>query len=250
MTDRQQWYDGPGPMPDANVRMVCEALEIGWWNARFGLYGPDELAQARLNVVRRALERIPGVEVLARTYPGSPPLEQVHPADRVQLGIPSMDRVRMAGWRGGEPAHTDFTLVCPPKGADVVRQSQLIRRRAEEYGFDYAGGFFSFTRHVIALALISFDKSDPKQRAAVAEMLPKLIADAAAEGYAPYRAHTAFMDLIADRYDWGDHAARQLQQTIKDAVDPNGILSPGKQGIWPAASAQRNPDVAVPRSTL
>jgi 4-cresol dehydrogenase (hydroxylating) len=25
-----------------------------------------------------------------------------------------------------------------------------------------------------------------------------------------------------------------LTETIKDAVDPAGILSPGKQGIWPA----------------
>jgi hypothetical protein len=24
-----------------------------------------------------------------------------------------------------------------------------------------------------------------------------------------------------------------LNQRIKDAVDPKGILSPGKQGIWP-----------------
>jgi 4-cresol dehydrogenase (hydroxylating) len=24
-------------------------------------------------------------------------------------------------------------------------------------------------------------------------------------------------------------------ETIKDAVDPNGILAPGKQGIWPRA---------------
>ena len=39
------------------------------------------------------------------------------------------------------------------------------------------------------------------------------------------------MDLVADQYGWGDHAARRLQQRIKDAVDPGGILSPGKQGI-------------------
>jgi 4-cresol dehydrogenase (hydroxylating) len=27
----------------------------------------------------------------------------------------------------------------------------------------------------------------------------------------------------------------RLTETIKDALDPNGILSPGKQGIWPRA---------------
>jgi 4-cresol dehydrogenase (hydroxylating) len=25
----------------------------------------------------------------------------------------------------------------------------------------------------------------------------------------------------------------RLHETIKDAVDPHGILSPGKSGIWP-----------------
>jgi 4-cresol dehydrogenase (hydroxylating) len=43
------------------------------------------------------------------------------------------------------------------------------------------------------------------------------------------------MDLVADQYDFNDHAQRRFLQTIKDALDPNGILSPGKQGIWPAA---------------
>jgi 4-cresol dehydrogenase (hydroxylating) len=233
ITDRNQWYDGPGAMPDSVVRTLCDKLDLGWWNARCALYGTEELAGARLNAVRRAFGRIPGLEFEVRSYP-SPVPPDVHPADRGQLGIPSTDLVRMAAWRGGDPAHTDFSLVCPPKGADAVRQAQLIRRRVEEYGFDYAGGFTTFPRHGIALALVSFDKSDPEQKAAVGQMFPQLVADAAAAGYASYRAHVAFMDLIADQYDWGNHAARHLQQTIKDAVDPNGILSPGKQGIWPA----------------
>ena len=47
------------------------------------------------------------------------------------------------------------------------------------------------------------------------------------------------MDLIAEQYDANDSALRRLTETIKDAVDPQGILSPGKQGIWPGRSVER-----------
>ena len=250
ITDRNLWYDGPGPMPDDVVRTLCDKLGIGWWHSRFGLYGPKELTEARLTVVRRAFERIPGVEVTSRAYDGSFVLDEVHPADRAPLGVPSTDLIRMAGWRGGEPAHTDFSLVCPPKGADAVRQMQLIRRRIEEYGFDYAGGFTTFSRHAIALALISFDKSDPAQRATVGELFPRLIADAAGAGYASYRAHVDFMDLI-DQYEWGDQGhvfsvsvrARPALAAAKKASRAPGPRARRQRGCPPAAGAPG----AVPR---
>ena len=64
-------------------------------------------------------------------------------------------------------------------------------------------------------------------------MYRRLVRLTAEAGYGLYRGHISFMDDIADAYGFGDHAMRRLQETIKEALDPEGILSPGKQGIWP-----------------
>jgi FAD/FMN-containing dehydrogenase len=43
------------------------------------------------------------------------------------------------------------------------------------------------------------------------------------------------MSDIAATYSLNDHALLRLHETMKDALDPNGILSPGKNGIWPGS---------------
>jgi len=48
-----------------------------------------------------------------------------------------------------------------------------------------------------------------------------------------YRTAPAFYDLILGTYSFNDHALREFLETIKDAVDPNGIISAGRYGIWP-----------------
>jgi 4-cresol dehydrogenase (hydroxylating) flavoprotein subunit len=49
------------------------------------------------------------------------------------------------------------------------------------------------------------------------------------------------MDLVADQFDFNDHALRRFNQRLKDALDPRGILSPGKQGIWPGRAGMARP---------
>jgi len=65
------------------------------------------------------------------------------------------------------------------------------------------------------------------------EVFGRLVKVAAEHGWGEYRTHTAFMDECADAYAFNDHSLRKLHETIKDAVDPNGVLSAGRYGIWP-----------------
>ncbi len=37
---------------------------------------------------------------------------------------------------------------------------------------------------------------------------------------------------IAETYNFNDNALMKLNQTIKNSLDPKGILAPGKNGIW------------------
>jgi len=58
-------------------------------------------------------------------------------------------------------------------------------------------------------------------------------------GYGDYRAPPLLQDDVADQYSFNNHALRRFNETVKDAIDPNGILSPGRGGIWPKAHRSR-----------
>jgi 4-cresol dehydrogenase (hydroxylating) len=36
-----------------------------------------------------------------------------------------------------------------------------------------------------------------------------------------------------DVYSFNNHALQRFHATLKDAIDPNGILSAGRYDIWP-----------------
>ena len=159
------------------------------------------------------------------------------PADRTapttMRGIPRMNEFSFINWAGGG-GHIGFSPVSPIRGAEAMKQYRMVRDRLHEYGFDYISMFAIGWRELHHVVELLFDKTQPATSAEAEDVFALLVREAAAAGYGEYRTHISFMDDIAATYGWNDNALLKLHQTIKDALDPKGILAPGKSGIWPA----------------
>ncbi len=82
-------------------------------------------------------------------------------------------------------------------------------------------------------------EATPESKARDAEILRTLIETSGEHGWAEYRAAPYFQDAVANEYSYNNHVLRRFNETLKDAVDPNGILAPGRGGIWPAPFRDR-----------
>jgi 4-cresol dehydrogenase (hydroxylating) len=82
---------------------------------------------------------------------------------------------------------------------------------------------------------MSMGETSPEGKKRAVERLRQVLKENAARGYGDYRAPPMLQDDVADQYSFNDFVLRRFHETLKDAIDPNGVLSPGRGGIWPAA---------------
>ena len=123
--------------------------------------------------------------------------------------------------------------MAPLTGAHARALTTLLRPEIERAGLDFLPGAIMTPRSFYFVCPLLFDTTDEAQVRAAYDLYRRLVASAGAAGYGLYRGHIAFMDEIAAQYGFNDHAMLRLYGALKNALDPDGILSPGKQGIWP-----------------
>ncbi len=233
---RSQYHSGPGPLPDSAARRIMADQDIGMWNFYGALYGPPPLMDVLWSITRDAFASVPGARFFT-------PEERRHENDVLKhraltmRGVPRLTEYGFVNWVGGG-GHIGFSPVSPIHGREAMRQYVMVRDRLAQYGFDYLSVFAIGWRELHHVIELIFDRRDPEEKRKAYEVFGILVREAAEAGYGEYRTHLSFMDQVAKTYSWNDHAQLRFQQALKDALDPRGILSPGKQGIWPARYRQ------------
>jgi hypothetical protein len=147
-------------------------------------------------------------------------------------GIPTYDELKWLDWLPNG-SHLFFSPISRVNGDDATRQFALTKARCHEAGLDFIGTFTIGMREMHHIVCIVFNREDDEQKKKVVWLIKTLIDDCAKQGWGEYRTHLAAMDQIMDTYSFNNNVFRRFNETIKNAVDPNGILAPGKSGIWP-----------------
>jgi FAD/FMN-containing dehydrogenase len=206
------------------------------WIGRFALYGSRASIDSGLATARARLGAVAGVELGVSVFAGDDLTGLTSHDQRVQRGIPATEL--------GDPellpfgpnfAHLDFSPVVPQLGPAVAAAERLVVAHYAARQLPLSGGILLRGRSALVISTTFFDASDEVMTASAYRSYAELVETFAAHGILPYRTNLDSMDAVAGHLDFGDGALPRFLGKLKDAVDPGGIIQPGKSGIWPAS---------------
>lgn len=242
-------YCGPNKrIPEKVLEEIRAEKGWGFWKAEFALYGPSEVVPALYESVKRAFNKIAGVKIETKLT-GGVPGRYLKPTDIgneeiPHNGIPTLAPMELMNYRGPSSGHTCFSPIIPPSGRELYNWYLSAKQRTIDANFDFFADFHVFARHIIAIELVVYSFEESHR---IDQLYRTLLDDAAKQGYTEYRTHVHYMDLVKSHFNFNNGALGRFTGLLKDALDPEGILSPGKSGNWGlSASSQKQiskPDV-------
>lgn len=228
VTRRDEWTDKPGALGDDVIDAIRKKFDLGWWGVSLRLYGREEVNKASYRILEKAMHDIGPMSIKPTSWVAGEPMEYSG-----WTGTPITFPLQNANWYGARGGHIGFSPIIEQNGTKALEQFRRTYARYQEYGMDYQGSFAFGERHLTNVNAMIFNKDDPAMMKNLDSFFRVLVADSQAQGYGEYRTHLDYMDLVANTYSFNDNALLKLNETVKDALDPNGILAPGKSGIWP-----------------
>jgi (+)-pinoresinol hydroxylase len=218
------------------------------WSVQLQFYGPEETVRANWAAAKRRFAKaIPGAAFQDGIFiplPVPPEAEQhLEQPIKTALGIPSLEiffittRNPMTDsdpWEG----HADFFAMVPRTAKAVHEASRVFWEVYREFGIPtFHNPFFTpinyYSRSYVVATLVPTWR-DPAKNARSRELFGRLVDRCGEHGWGSYRTSPAFQERVVSKYSFNNSALLRFQEKLKDGIDPNGILSPGRYGIWPA----------------
>jgi 4-cresol dehydrogenase (hydroxylating) len=224
----------------------------GGWSLAVPIYGPENVIRAQLDYAREKFLEIEGATFSEDVFFRLPLSDEDRARVRAggggavrneaYFGTPNLSTFSMLGRSPFQPnpagGHIGFSPIIPRSGAELVRFRNWYQANAAEVSggenLGIIGPVFmtNWERSLVGLIMFPISK-DPAHNSKIRGAFERWVELAAAEGWAEYRAPTVYQDLIAGTYSFNDNALTRMREKIKDAVDPNGIISAGRYGVWP-----------------
>ena len=234
------FFDIPGgPTIDEKERIGKEQ-NLPYWSAELRFWGPAKIIDAQWEYTREKFAEIPGAGFSDGRYYRFPMDSgdiDTDTAVRVALGIPNLGAFAFQ-MVPGVSGHIGFSPIIPMTGESIFKAMKVYAEAYAELGMpppsnEVAVLPWSYYPRALVLFLAFYTYKDVEKNRQNRELYKHLVKVSAENGWGEYRTHIVFMDTVAEAYSFNNHALRRFNETLKDAIDPNGILSPGKSGIWP-----------------
>jgi 4-cresol dehydrogenase (hydroxylating) len=239
----------PGGPTDDELDRFAEAKGLASWSVELQFYGPEETIAANWQYVQQRIgAAIPGSRFEdGASYRFPPSVQQQAEVQRVHrlvdIGIPNMSIFAIAGGRTPQsPDSADggqfyFAPMIPRTGEAILEANRVLGQAYRDAGLPY-NQYFSAPacwhyRAFIMITSLPVSRLDPEINRRSRAAFRALAQVAAEHGWGEYRSPPFGVDLVAGAYSFNDHALLKFCETLKDAVDPNGIIAAGRGGIWP-----------------
>lgn len=213
------------------------------WSLQVPIYGPANVIRAQLDYARSKFEQIDGCTFTETPLIRIPLSDEDRARVRlVNFGIPNLSTFALIGRTPFNPnpagGHLDFSPILSRQGEEILKFKNFYQEHLDEVmggrNLGVLGPVFmtNWERTMVGLFMFPISKN-PEENRVVRGAFERLVRMMAEEGWNEYRAPAVFHDTVSDTYSYNDHALRRFREKIKDAVDPKGIISAGRYGVWP-----------------